>query len=231
MSLAQRREEWVSVRLSGAFRGRFGEALLRGRHSINFLKGEALYEPGRNDRLLFFIRSGVVSIGTVGGDGREIIYDLRKQGDIAGELCALPVSRRDRAVALEETLATPIAYTEILDALHQNRAALEELLAAFAGSLASAYEQTERLSTRDVACRVARTLQKLAVQLGRDSGDFVEIRTYLTQEELSRMAGSSRERVSSVLNALRAAGFIAYSRRGHLLLHRRALELTRVENF
>ena len=224
LSSAELENDCVPLRLHGALRGRFCEVLARGRVPLTFTKGSVLYEPGFNENLLFFVHHGVVSVGTLSEDGHEIIYDLRKSGDVAGELCASVSPRRDRAIALEDTKATSIAYSEILDALHHNRAALQEVLQIFASSLARAYDQTERLFTRDVARRVIRTLHQLAAQAGRHSGDVVEIEIYLTQEEISRMVGASRERVSRALNSLRAAGLIAYSRRGHLVLSRRALE-------
>jgi hypothetical protein len=34
-------------------------------------------------------------------NGLEIIYNIRKDGDLVGELCCLGPSRRDRAVAVE----------------------------------------------------------------------------------------------------------------------------------
>ena len=223
--LVKRQNKWSRSCLTGAFRSPWSEALVCGRPSSRFSRGEVLYEPGHNDLSLYFIRSGVVGVGTVSEDGREVIYDLRKQGDIAGELCASPLPRRDRAVALQDTLATPVAFKEILDFLQKNGAALRGFLAILSASLSSAYEQTECLFSRDVVQRVARTLQRLAARLGRECGGGVEIEIYLTQEELSRMVGASRERVSSALNVLRAAGLIDYPRRGHFVLHRRVFGL------
>jgi CRP-like cAMP-binding protein len=217
--------ELESSALAVTFRGKLCDQLLPGRVPVHFEKGDILYDAGAGGNSFYFIREGVVSLGSVSADGHEIIYDLRKSGDVVGELCVCEVVRRDRAVALEHTRAIIIPYREILSALQQNRAALQEVLRVFAGALLSAYDQTELLFVREVTQRVIKTLQRLARELGRDSGDFTEIEAYLTQEELSRMVGASRERVSSALNALRTRGMIRYSRGGHLLLDLNALDV------
>lgn len=218
------RTERVSSALAATFRGKLCDALFPGRNAVNFAKGDVVYDAGAGGHSFFFIREGVVSIGTVSDDGHEIIYDLRKKGDVVGELCVSDSLRRDRAVALENTQAFIVPYRDILDALQQNRGALQEVLRVFAAALSSAYDQTELLFIRDVVQRVVKTLQKLAKQLGHASGEFTEIDTYLTQEELARMVGASRERVSSALNTLRAQGMICYSRGGRLLLDLKALD-------
>ncbi len=218
--------ELLSSALASTFRGKLCGILLRGRKALFFPKGQVIFDLGSSDDTFFFIREGVVSIGTVSADGHEIIYDLRKEGDVVGELCASDISRRDRAVALEHTKAIPVPYPEILDALQKNRAILKDVLRAFARALASAYDKTELLFAKDIAHRVIKTLLKLANQLGRPSGELIEIDAYLTQEELSQMMGASRERVSSALNGFRARGIIRYSRGGHLLLNPKALHTT-----
>lgn len=55
----------LSCVLSGIFRGRFCQILLQHRIPQKFEKGETLYDIGRNEDSFFFIRSGVVKIGTV----------------------------------------------------------------------------------------------------------------------------------------------------------------------
>lgn len=224
-------DELVSSALALTFRGKLCDTLLPGRVPVIFEKGQVLYDAGAAIDAFFFIRKGVVSIGTVSADGHEIIYDLRKKGDVVGELCVGDLLRRDRAVALEATEAFVIPYREVLEALQQNRGALQEVLRFFAGALSSAYDQTELLFARDVSQRVIMTLQRLAREFGRASDGQIEIETYLTQEELSRMAGASRERVSSALNVLRSHGLIRYSRRGRLLLDAKGLDLHSASDF
>ena len=117
-----------------------------------------------------------------------------------------------------------VPYDEILDNLQQNRDALHEILDAVCRALSSAYDHVSLLSSGGTLERLVKVLLRLARQFGRSSGDLVEIDAYLTQEEISQMMASSRERVSVALNLLRDRAIVQYSREGHLLVDANALE-------
>lgn len=217
----------LSSALVPIFRGRFCDILLPNRAARTFNKNETIYELGEKERIFFFIRHGVVKTGTITEQGREMIYDLRKDGDVVGELCALESVRRDRAVAVERTEAIPVTFDEVVDALVKHPLLVRDFVGVFSGALSEAYDQVSRLAVNDVMHRLVDVLKTLANKLGRPVGELVEIATYLTQDELSQMVVARRERVSTALNSLRRHGIVQYSPRGHLLLDMRALEIYR----
>jgi CRP-like cAMP-binding protein len=210
--------------LSTIFRGKFWDTLLPGRPVITLARGATVYEVGEWERSFIFIRHGIVKVGIVTDQGQEVIYDLRKGGDVVGELCVCDRPRRDRAVALEETDISAVPYEEILDNLQSNRDAVHEILDVVCRALSSAYEQVTVLSSGRTDERLVKVLLRLAKQFGRSSGQLVEVDVYLTQEEISHMMASSREKVSGALNRLRDRALVQYSRGGHLLLDVHALE-------
>ena len=214
----------LSSALVTVFRGKFCDSLLPSRPFFTDAKGSTIYEAGDVRRDFFFLRRGVVKVGAVTDDGREVIYDLRKDGDVVGELCVCDTPRRDRAVALEQTDLTAVSYDEILSNLQQNRDALHEVFQTICRALSAAYDQVSLLSSGGTLERLVKVLLRLAKQVGRPSGDLIEVETYLTQEEISQMMASSRERVSVALNLLRDRGMVQYSRGGHLLLDVQGLE-------
>ena len=216
------RDAALSSTLAGVFRGRFCDVLLRDRAASAFEPGSVVYEIGDRERTLWFVREGVVKIGTITADGREIIYDVRKGGDVAGELCAFEGVRRDRAVVVERAQLTPVAFAEVLETLGRHPVLLQDLVEVFCGALAEAYDQLNSLASDDVMNRVLKTLRSLADKLGEAQGGFVEIATYLTQDELAQMVMARRERVSTALNILRQRGVVQYSPRGRLRIDLRA---------
>lgn len=215
----------VSSALAPVFRGKLCDMLLATRAPRTFERHAIFYDLGETDRSLYFIRGGVVKTGTITQEGREIIYDIRKDGDVVGELCALDLSRRDRAVAIETTEAIVISFEEVVATLTGNTLLLTSFITALSGVLADAYEQLNRVVRGDVRHGLVAVLKMLARKLGRPSGSWVEIDAYLTQEELAQMVVASRERISTALNALRRGGVVSYSGNGHLLLDLDALDL------
>jgi CRP/FNR family cyclic AMP-dependent transcriptional regulator len=213
----------VSSALAPVFRGRLCDVLLDTRAPRTFERHAVLYDLGERDRTLF-IRNGVVKTGTITQEGREIIYDIRKDGDVVGELCALDSLRRDRAVAVEATGAIVIGFEEVVATLAGNVLLLSTFIAALSGVLADAYAQLNRVVRGDVSHGLIAVLKTLARKLGRPNGALVEIDAYLTQEELAQMVVARRERVSTALNTLRRSGIVHYAANGHLLLDLEAID-------
>ena len=224
------KEADLSSALSAIFRGRFCQTLLQNRNPQKFEKGETLYDIGRGERQFFFIRSGVVKIGTITETGDEVIFDIRKAGEVVGELSASSSPRMDRAVALELTEAVPVSYEEILETIQKNQPLLRDLIQLFCDSLLNAQEQVTSLAFRDTMQRLTKTLLDLAGQLGRPTGNRIEITAYLTQEELAQMVAARRERISLGLGLLRRSGLIEYTAHGHLVVDPSALRDYRSKN-
>jgi CRP-like cAMP-binding protein len=213
----------LSNALGGIFRGRFCDILLRDRVAATFEEDTVIYELGETQRALWFVRRGVVKIGTITADGREIIYDVRKEGDVVGELCAFEPVRRDRAVVVERADLVSVEFHDAMAALARHPAALQDLVEVFGGALAEAYDQLSSLANDDLMHRLVKTLRSLASKLGEAQGELVEIATYLTQDELAQMVMARHERVSTALNLLRQRGVVHYSPRGRLRVDMRAL--------
>jgi len=214
----------VSTALISVFRGRFCDAILPNRKTTTFKKAEVIYDVGEKERTFFFLQDGFVKVGTITSDGHELIYDVRKGGDVVGELCASEPRRPDRAVALEQTEAIPVPFEDVMEVVRKQPDLLARLVDVFCRALSEAYAQVNTLAVDDTAHRLAKVLLKLAVKIGQNSGPEVEIPTYLTQEEIAQMVVARRERISTALNFLRRKKMIQYTHLGHLLLNVTALE-------
>src|ERR1700682_1321419 len=214
----------VSTALITVFRGKFCDAILPNRKTISFKKEEVIYEVGDKERTFFFLQDGFVKVGTITSDGHELIYDVRKGGDVVGELCASEPRRPDRAVALEQTAAVPVPFEDLLEVVRKQPDLLARLGDVFCRALNEAYAQVNTLAVDDTVHRLGKVLLKLAAKIGQSSGTQVEIPTYLTQEEIAQMVVARRERVSTALNFLRRRRMIQYTSHGHLVVDVKALE-------
>ena len=214
----------LSSVLSRSFRGKFCDAILRNRNLTTFEKDQVIYDVGDETPMFFFLQKGFVKVGSITRDGHELIYDVRKAGDIVGELCASGQQRQDRAVALERTEVVAVPLDEVLDIVQKNRELLQELVQICYESLSDAYDQLHTLAFRDTVHRLVRVLLRLGTQLGHSLGHKTELSAYLTQEEISQMVVARRERVSTAMNFLRNRGMVNYSHRGYLVLDLKALQ-------
>jgi CRP-like cAMP-binding protein len=123
----------------------------------------------------FSFAKNLVKTGTITEQGREIIYDVRTDGDAVGELCALGIPRRERGVAIETTAAIVVGLEEVVATLAGNALLLSTFITELSRVLADAYEQLNRvvrgnvhvttIDERQLICR-NRTLE-MACCLGR----------------------------------------------------------------
>jgi len=209
----------ISTALTAVFRGKFCDAILPNRKARTFQREEIIYDVGDMERIFFFLRGGFVKVGTITLDGHELIYDVRKGGDVVGELCASEERRVDRAVALEQTEAVPVPFQDVMQVVRNEPQLLARLVDLFCQALKEAYSQVNTLAVDDTLRRLVNVLLSLGEKIGSNAGQGVELSAYLTQEELSQMVAARRERVSTALNFLRRKGAIHYSSPGRIVLN------------
>jgi len=210
------RQATVSAALVSIFRGKFCDLILPNRIPRTFQKYEVIYDVGDEHRTFFFLTDGFVKVGTITANGREVIYDIRRAGDVVGELCVSERARPDRAIA--------VPFEDVMGLLLKKPDMIAVLINVFCRALKEAYTQVNTLAVEDTIHRLVKILINLARKLGQPSGSLVEIPTYLTQEEIAQMVAARRERISTALNSLRRQGMVHYSARGHLVLNVSALE-------
>jgi CRP/FNR family transcriptional regulator, cyclic AMP receptor protein len=217
------RQASLSTALVSVFRGNFCDFILPNRKTTAFKKHSVIYDVGDRERTLIFLRNGFAKVGAIAADGREVIYDVRKSGDVVGELCATEQVRSDRAVALEPTDAVCVPFEQVMQSLLQQPGLAAVLVDVFCRALKEAYAQVNSMALDDTVHRLIKVLSGLAAKIGQSSGSLVQIPVYLTQEEIAQMAGARRERISTALNSLRRRGIVQYSARGHMVLDMSAL--------
>src|SRR5262249_49567836 len=157
----------VSAALAIVFRGKFCDLILQNRKTTTFSKHSVIYDVGDRERTFFFLQNGFVRVGTMTADGREVIYDVRKAGDVIGELCATEEVRLDRAIALEKTEAIGVPFEEIMEILISKPDLIAILVDVFSRALKEAYAQVNSLAIDDTVRRLVKVLIGLAAKIGR----------------------------------------------------------------
>jgi CRP/FNR family cyclic AMP-dependent transcriptional regulator len=170
--------------------------------------GDVVTRQGDADETLYLVTAGAVRLASVTPDGREVVVALLGTGDVFGE-CALlgrPSPIEARAVRTADVVAIPVAL--LGDILERRPAIAEQLLRLVASRLHRTSRALEHALVEDVSTRLSRRLRDLVDEHGTPSDDGVAIGVPLTQEELGRMVGASRETVNRALRGLSARGLV-----------------------
>jgi CRP/FNR family cyclic AMP-dependent transcriptional regulator len=163
---------------------------------------------GDSAACLYLVTAGVVRLSSVRRDGREIVVALLGCGEIFGECALLGRCSPVEARAVGQTDVVAIQVPVLRDVLERHPATAEQLLRLVASRLHRTSRALEEALAGDVPTRVSHRLRDLAEEHGTPSREGVTIRVPITQEELGRMVGASREAVNRTLGGLAARGLV-----------------------
>lgn len=165
--------------------------------------GDVIISAGDFSSELYYLLEGSVVVQYEDRDGHEIILAYLHDGDFFGEIGMFD-ERHERSAWVRARGSTEVAHLsyEVLRGLTRDEPNLVfEMLAQLAVRVRNTSRKASDLAFTDVAGRVARVLLDLSAQ--PDAVPHADgTRLTVTRQELSRLAGCSREMVSRVLRVL-----------------------------
>ncbi len=167
--------------------------------------GQTIFTRGEPGACLFAVARGQVRLGVTSPGGRDALIAVLTPGEVFGEMALLDGGTRSTdAVAAAGCLLVALDrrdFLPLLDGVPEVRWHLFRLLCA---RLRDATERLERTLFLPVGGRLADLLLTLA---DRDDGRRVGLK--LSQADLGRLIGASREKVNVELNAWLSGGVLA----------------------
>lgn len=178
---------------------------------------EVVVRQGESSTCLFLVTWGAVRLASVTVEGRELVVGLLGAGDLFGESALLdePSPVQARVVGCADLV--PIPVERLHDLLRRHPATGEELLRLVAARLHRTGRALEEAMSADLPTRVSSRLRDLADTHGVAVPEGVRIDLPLSQDELARMVGASREAVNRTLGGLTARGLVS-SRSGTVVV-------------
>ncbi len=178
--------------------------------------GALLFAQGEKGDALYVLLEGEVEVRTSNQAGRDVRIAALTPYAVIGEMAVLDGGPRSADIAaIRRSKLLRISRDQAIAALESEPKALLHLLA----------EMSRRLRAADAALEDAHLLDlggRLAQRLLDEAGAGTSIA--LTQTELARRIGASREKVNRKLHEWCDAGWITISRSGVKLLQRDELK-------
>ena len=182
-------------------------------------RDDALLLEGDPAEVYYLIAEGQVKIVQTSPEGSEVILHLLGPGELVGALPNLndgtyPAS----AIALGEVLVYAISPREFEAILQRHPRVAVNLLHFAAGKLRAAHDRLRELATERVERRIARTLTRLASQIGRKTERGVLLDATLSRQDLAELSGTSLFTVSRTLKEWERQGLLEAGRERIVLL-------------
>ncbi|MCL6259779.1 Crp/Fnr family transcriptional regulator [Aquiflexum sp. TKW24L] len=177
-------------------------------------KFQTLYHQGDLANKLFMVKSGAVKLCELSEGGDQLVHDIKTEGEIFGAWEALlhpDMHFNNSAIALsDDTEIYFIKLSEInFDNVPNSMANLSRL---FLEDLKKLNFRHQRLLNNDAAYRIKETLLNLAQRAGQKFGDETLLKLWLSHDDIAKLADTSRQTVTAVMNDLKNKKKIIYSR-------------------
>jgi len=174
-------------------------------------KGEQVFARGERGGGMFLVGEGSVALSVTSAQGGEMLLAVLGPPLTFGELAVIDGGPRvATATARRPSVLVAIPRTGVLEVLRHNPGVGMALLACLAALIRRVDEQASDLVLVDLPGRVAKFLLA-AAQASNGSapaGAPVPVQMRLTQTELARLVGGSRQQVNRILADLEASGAI-----------------------
>lgn len=152
------------------------------------------------------LAEGRVLVSKAAADGEEMIMAIGDPGEILGDMTVMDQAPRSATVTALTHCTVNVLSSEQFRALIRKHEAVEMVARHAFARLREAELARFQMSTLPVAQRLACALVRL---MDASTGDGIE----LSQDQLARLIGSSRNTIVATLASLRAQGVITTSRR------------------
>jgi CRP/FNR family cyclic AMP-dependent transcriptional regulator len=151
----------------------------------------------------YLIMIGKVKVIVTHPDGKEIILNILKSGDLFGEMAVFDHMPRSATVAAEEDSELLIISREnITNLIKRNPQIAFKLLSDMSRRLREADEQISGLAHLDAKGRVAQALLKLSKEANMITDDGHKVFPKPPIKDIAAMSGTSPEIVSQLLSEL-----------------------------
>lgn len=163
---------------------------------------------------LYIVKKGQVTVSLKTSNGREIILDTFTENDLIGEISLLDDGpRMADAFAHKDTTVIIIQKKAFLDFLRSHPDAYQAITKLLCRRIRTNTQFLEDLFHDNILKRTVSKLLSLSEKSNKTSESLIEI----TQEDLSKMLGSSREVINRQLQLLQERGLI-FIKRGAILV-------------
>ena len=211
MNTAEAAELLARTRLFGTLHHNVHASLARLAVPRTYDKAQMIFFEGDAGDSMYVVADGSVKLFLNSIEGDEVVLVTVQPTETFGELAVLDGAPRSAsASALEATTLLAISRTTLLDVMSDHRELGERVLSSVGGLLRRLTEQTADLVFLDLPGRVAKLLARIASERGRaDEDGAIVVDLGVTQSDLARMVGGSRQSVNQVLKDLERTGAIS----------------------
>jgi CRP-like cAMP-binding protein len=168
-----------------------------------YCKGETVYRQGDQSDALYLLQSGEVTIGNLSFSGKEYVVGLIKCGSCFGELGMIDgLPRANNAIASVDSEILALKKEDFWRLRELHREIADQLLLFVNHRLRLSYMTMQSSSLSGLPQQLAFRLHYLVKNHSVERPDGFEITLKLSQEDLGKTLGVSRQSINKAIKVL-----------------------------
>src|SRR6516164_8229016 len=169
-------------------------------------RGSTIFEKDDPGTGLMVVLSGSVKISVPSVDGRDIVLNIIREGEIFGEIALLDGRPRTAdASAMTDCELMVIERRDFIPFLSSHPELMMKIIEILCGRLRRTSEQVQELTFLDLSAGLAKALLRLIDEAEASTSTR---KVTITQREISQIIGRSREGTNKQLRAWAKEGLI-----------------------
>jgi CRP/FNR family cyclic AMP-dependent transcriptional regulator len=191
---------------------------LEGFNHKEIRQGEYIYFEAYQHPNIYFIKTGLIRLGYLDYQGNKIVKDILRPGDFFGQVSLQKENLNGEfAQAIKKRVTLSSFTLESFNCLLVNNPNLALKYSRISGFRIRRFEsRLENILRNDVKTRLKIFLEQLFAEVIDSAmwfGREVRIPNYLTHGEIAQLIGTSRQTVTTLLNAFRHENICSFSRK------------------
>jgi len=196
---------------------------------LHVKRGQAVYLPGDPSEHVYVVKTGSVKIVGQAPEGCEVILAVLMPGDIFGELALTGDDgpQDHRAEAMDDALLCEVSRDVLVRFIEEAPAFRRHVTKLVGLRLRTFRTRVEQLLGKSAPARLAHAILELSRQHGIQDDGGVLIPLRLSQGDLGKLVGLTRETVNGIVQAWREQGVVEMDRRSIRLRNPERLQRVR----
>ncbi|HMA48913.1 MAG TPA: Crp/Fnr family transcriptional regulator [Magnetospirillaceae bacterium] len=212
-SLQNRRDLLAETKLFGSASADLLSNLAARASMVTLAPNESLFMKGDPGDRLYVVVSGLIRIGAMSPEGKEVSYGVLGPGEVLGEIAVLDGRHRSAdAKAIEPSQLLALERSDVLSFLSSHPDQALHLLKLLCDRIRRADELLDDIVFLSLPSRLAKHLLTLEQIVGTPVEKKAAPEIRLSQQVLGEHLGISRESVNKVLSKWEEAGIVGLGR-------------------
>jgi CRP/FNR family transcriptional regulator, cyclic AMP receptor protein len=190
-----------------------------------YAAGREIFAKGSPGRTMVGVLRGEVKIASLSPDGKEMVHNIIRAGEIFGEIAVIDGEERSASAAAKtECELIFLDRRDVLPLFEKHPEICMMLMRILCQRLRQTSEHVEDVLFRSLEARLAKALLQIAQGTERTEPRRSAVDLRLSQRELANLAGGTRESVNKQLQVWNREGLIEVGRGSIVIRDTAALE-------